>query len=645
MTQNTQAQPKSSRAVETRAGNALRRWMVVAGLSLLIGVIVFSADRKGFLSSFNLGAYDVLVKCQHPAPPSDLILNVDFDEATVRRYDAFPLPRLLLAEVVAKIASGKPAVMGLDVILDIKRVDADDRHLAKVIDDAGNVILISEYGFGFDTHPRSKPLDLFQKAAAGVAFADLLIDEDGAVRRMFLRITTNKYKALSLPVALADIASDQHLRPGGRGFLLFGSRRLPLASTSPDPDTAWIHFDRFAPTRIVTVESLLSPGFDASLFAGKIVLVGQSSEMAKDLFATPVTRANDELQDQSRVTIAGRHLLSGAEIHGAAVRSLLTGNLVRTLHSFPRIVTGFVLGFSVIVLGLRNRWYVALAACLLLALFTFFAALLLFSRYHVWMPFVSIEIYLLAALPAGLGYRSVEERRLKNQMEAERHQLMGLFERYVSADVAAEIWKNRDAIVLAGEQRVATILFSDIRSFTAMTTGIPSQEVLAWLNRYLTAMGEVIKKNRGFLNKFIGDGIMVVFGAPLSEGPAEDACRAVRCALDMLARVDQWNATKAPGDPLLKIGIGIHTGQVTAGNVGSPERLEYSVIGETVNLASRLEALTKEFKNPLVLSPATWEHVRGQFFTVSLGDAQVRGFASSMPLYSVESSSAIEVHS
>jgi adenylate cyclase len=647
MTQNTQAQPKSSRAVETRAGNALRRWMVVAGLSLLIGVIVFAADRRGFLSSFNLGAYDFLVSLQHSVPPSDLIFNVDFDEASVRRYDAFPLPRLLLAEVIAKIASGKPAVMGLDVILDLPRVEGDDRHLAKVIDDAGNVILISEYGFG--AHELKLPLPIFQKAAAGVAFADLPIDEDGAVRRMFLRITTNKYKAFSLPVALADIASDQHLRPGGRGFLLFGSRRLPLATTSPGPDTAWIHFRPAAPTRIVSVESLLSPGFDASLFAGKIVLVGQSSEMAKDLFSTPVTRANDELveilQDQSRVTIAGRHLLSGAEIHGAAVRSLLTGNLVRTLHSFPRIVTGLVLGFSVIALGLRNRWYIALAACLLLALCTFFAALLLFSRYHIWMPFVSMETCLFAALPAGLGYRSVEERRLKNQMEAERHQLMGLFERYVSADVAAEIWKNRDAIVLAGEQRVATILFSDIRSFTAMTTGIPSQEVLAWLNRYLTAMGEVIKKNRGFLNKFIGDGIMVVFGAPLSEGPAGDACRAVRCALDMLARVDQWNATKAPGDPLLKIGIGIHTGQVTAGNVGSPDRLEYSVIGETVNLASRLEALTKEFKNPLVLSPATWEHVRGQFFTVSLGDAQVRGFASSMPLYSVESSTAIEVHS
>ncbi len=280
--------------------------------------------------------------------------------------------------------------------------------------------------------------------------------------------------------------------------------------------------------------------------------------------------------------------------------------------------------------------------CLALTAIVFLTASQLFAH-QLWMPFTSIEACLIAALPAGLGYRSVEERRLKNAMEAERRQLMGLFERYVSADVAAEIWKNRDNIVLAGEERVATILFSDIRSFTAMTAGVPSKEVLAWLNRYLTAMGEVIKQNRGFLNKFIGDGIMVIFGAPLTEGTQEDACRAVRCAQEMLAAVDRWNASKPATDPTLKIGIGIHTGQVTAGNVGSPDRLEYSVIGEAVNLASRLESLTKDFHTSLVLSPATWEQVCNQFPTVPLGEAQVRGFTTAIPLYSVKSSPTVEV--
>jgi adenylate cyclase len=614
--QQPQTPPNSPRPPQTTSASSLRSWGVMAALSFLVVAIAFAIERSGFLSSLNLHAYDALVALQHPEPASDTVFNVDFDGRTVRDHNWFPIPRL---------------VLGVDIILDRPRLQADDAHLAKVIDDAGNVILVSEHGFNNREH--NDPLQPFQQAAAGVAFGDLPVDEDGAVRRMFLRVTTITYKALSLPVALADFSSDKHLRPGGDGFLLFGGAKLPLAST--DPDTAWVNFRLPVSTHIVSVDNLLAKNFDPSIFAGKVVLVGQSSEMGKDLFDTPATRAG--------VTIGSRDLLSGAEIHGAAVASLLSGRFFSTVSVLPRLTAGFLLALVVVTFGYRYRWHVALAACLLLAACTVLVAFLLFSRFHLWMPLVSIEACLLGALPAGLGYRSVEERRLKNLMEAERRQLMGLFERYVSADVAAEIWKNRDAIVLAGEERVATILFSDIRSFTAMTAGVPSKEVLAWLNRYLTVMGDVIKKHRGFLNKFIGDGIMVVFGAPLSEGPREDACRAVRCAVEMLARVDQWNATKAPSDPVLKIGIGIHTGTVTSGNVGSPDRLEYSVIGETVNLASRLEALTKEFKTPLVLSPAAWEHIRSEFSTVSLGDAQVRGFTNAIPLYSVEFSAAVAV--
>ena len=634
MTEKAPAKSTPQPATETHVRLDPRGWIVVAALSLLIGGLVAALefDPHGFLDALNLQGYDLLVKFQAAAPPSSRIFNIDFDEETVREYNAFPIPRLLLADVIAKLASAKPAVIGVDIILDIKRVEADDLHLARVIDDAGNVILISEYGF--DIHPPNKPLDMFEKAAAGVAFGDLPTDEDGSVRRMFLKITTTNYKGLSLPVALADYFSDQHLRPGGPGFLLFGSRQIPLATTQPD--TAWIHFHPSAPTTVIPVKMLLSEDFDPHIFQGKIVLVGQSSEMGKDLFASPFSR--------SGATVAGRTMLSGTEIHAAATETLLSGNALRTVQPIPRVALGLFLTFVLVVLAFRNRWYIAIAVYVALAACTFLIAVLLFSQAHLWLPFVSTEASLLIALPAGLGYRSVEERRLKNRMEAERGQLMGLFERYVSADVAAEIWKNRDTIALAGEERVATILFSDIRSFTAMTCGVPSQQVLAWLNRYLTAMDEVIKENRGFLNKFIGDGIMVVFGAPLSEGPREDACRAVRCALEMLAGVEKWNATKPSGEPHLKIGIGIHTGQVTAGNVGSPNRLEYSVIGDTVNLASRLEALTKEFKTSLVLSPATWEHIQEQFPTVSLGDAQVRGFTNAIPLYTVESKTPIEVH-
>ncbi|HYX70775.1 MAG TPA: adenylate/guanylate cyclase domain-containing protein, partial [Terriglobales bacterium] len=266
----------------------------------------------------------------------------------------------------------------------------------------------------------------------------------------------------------------------------------------------------------------------------------------------------------------------------------------------------------------------------------------LFSADHVWLRWVAAEAALALALPVGLGYRFVEERWLKSKVEAERAQLMGIFSRYVSPEVAAEIWSRRGEIVLAGQERVATVLFSDIRNFTALTAGKPSPEVLAWLNHYLTEMAEVIGEHGGFLNKFIGDGIMVLYGVPLSHGEEEDACRAVESALGMLERVAEMNRRHAadPRYPELKIGVGIHSGTVTAGNVGSADRMEYSAIGETVNLASRLESLTKEFKAGIVLSPQTFERVKKRFAARSLGESEVRGFAGKITLYTVERAAA-----
>ncbi len=634
-----QAAPRKGALLPSMRSGAAR-WVLTGILAVLAAATVYVADRLGLLEVPELQGYDMLVARQRAQSPPPEIVYVDFDEDTVARYNAFPIPRALLGDVVQKISSGKPAVIGLDVILDQKRehehAGADDQRLASIIANAGNVILVSEYGFAL--FPQREPLPNFADAAAYVALGDVPTDRDGSARRMLLEIVTPDFKRLSFPVALASYFSDRHLRQGPKGHILFGAAEIPAATNSV---SAWIHFHPSAPVGAISVQTVLADGFDPSVFQGKVVMIGQTSELGKDLFVTPVTEAGVEIKEQG--SSKPRTRLSGTEVHAAAVATLLGGEFLERLKPIPQWSVGVALAFLVIALGFRSRWYVALGMYLVLAALIFEVAVVMFGH-HIWIPFLSLEACIVLALPAGLGYRSVEERREKKLMEAERRQIMGLFERYVSADVAAEIWKRRDEIVLGGEERAATILFSDIRGFTAMTAGVPSHEVLAWLNRYLTAMAEVIKENRGFLNKFIGDGIMVVFGAPLTAGAREDACRAVRCAIEMLVRMDKWNATLPPGQPEMKIGIGIHSGTVTAGNVGSPDRLEYSVIGETVNLASRLEALTKDFKTPIVISPATWEYIRDEFKTVPLGEAQVRGFTSAIPLYSVQKDSTVEVH-
>jgi adenylate cyclase len=186
-------------------------------------------------------------------------------------------------------------------------------------------------------------------------------------------------------------------------------------------------------------------------------------------------------------------------------------------------------------------------------------------------------------------------------------------------------------------------MFTDIRGFTKRTATKPSMEVLHWLNDYFSAMTEVTKQYGGFVNKFIGDGIMIVFGMPLSHGTGQDAFNAVQAGIAMLERLNRFNSEHA-GDtrypPELHIGVGVHTGVVVAGNVGARDRMEYSAIGETVNLASRLESATKELGAELVMSAPTWELVKDRFETRPLGEVEIRGLSSPIPLYTVTACAA-----
>lgn len=220
----------------------------------------------------------------------------------------------------------------------------------------------------------------------------------------------------------------------------------------------------------------------------------------------------------------------------------------------------------------------------------------------------------------------------------ERRELTHLFERYVSPRVATEIMERRNEISLAGEEKTATVLFSDIRNFTGLTAGKPSAEVLSWLNDYFSVMSRVVMKNGGFLNKFMGDGMLVVFGVPLSHGVEEDARSAIRSALEMLSEVEHMNARRDHNWPAFKIGIGIHTGPLTAGSVGSHERMEYSVIGATVNLASRMEDLTKYFSANLVISADTQALIASDFSTSLLGETSIRGLTGNRLMYTATES-------
>jgi adenylate cyclase len=219
-----------------------------------------------------------------------------------------------------------------------------------------------------------------------------------------------------------------------------------------------------------------------------------------------------------------------------------------------------------------------------------------------------------------------------NQMSAglaERDRVRDLLGKVVSPAIAAELLRKK--VTLGGEQREVTVLFSDLRNFTRMSEGLGPEEMLAILNHYFTRMAGIVEKHGGVVDKYVGDALMALFGAPVAS--ADDADRALRAALEMTTALDelnqQWHQRGLPtvGLPTVGVGIGINTGVVVAGNMGSEKRLNYTVIGDGVNLASRLEELTKtpEYEARVIVSGATLAKAKEKYCTRRLGEVAVKG--------------------
>jgi adenylate cyclase len=213
----------------------------------------------------------------------------------------------------------------------------------------------------------------------------------------------------------------------------------------------------------------------------------------------------------------------------------------------------------------------------------------------------------------------------------EREKIRDVMNKVVSPEVAHELLQH--GVTLGGEEREASVLFADIRGFTTLSEKLPPPELIQLLNAYLGRMSRVIEEEKGVIDKYIGDEVMAVFGAPLAS--QDHARRAVSAAVNMLKELRRFNTEEGRASPL-RIGIGIATGPVVAGNVGSPQRLNYTVLGDTVNVASRLQGLTKEYGVPLILSGATCEQVSSLFSCRPLGEVAVRGRQQATALYTVD---------
>lgn len=671
------------------APRILRRWYWA--LALLLTALVWAAtalalrpraDANGSFASHPYGymtgleddALDLLFQLRdvrrqdlRARGMNEPITLVEVDEDSIRASNVRlqKWPREWYARLIDRASEGGANTIGLDIYLSeaggVSEYDkAADQTLVDSIGNAGNVVLVEKLRAGGT--PALIPLPQFAEAASAVGFADLPQDGDRFLRTAQpLRVTQKEDGSfenhVSFGTLLAQLYTGEMIdaQPGANA-LQFGKHLIPLRIDH----SFQIDFRGRSPAfRTVSAKDILCADFKRSaapelqcddarkpaddLFKDRIVIIGATNNDAPDLFTTPFYQPAAfpnqpllHLFDHNLPTAP--RLMPGIEVHANAVATLLDGIYLTR----PRYLWQIV--FLLVPLAL-----VALAVFWMRALLGLITTLAVgcgvlavsswaFTSHGTILPLASAELSVLGVLaPASFLLRYAHERAVREEKEAERAAIMDIFSRCVSPEVADTFWQQRGELVMGGERRTVTLIFTDIRGFTTLSENVDSEEVVGWLNEYFSRMHKIVCAYGGHINKYIGDGLMIVFGAPIARGDKLEARAAVSCGLEMLAEVERINKDWAgTSRPQLAIGVGVHTGEATCGVVGAEGRLEYTIIGDAVNLAARLESTTKEKGVPMVISNATAALLGVDYETRALGDVTVKGKTQSTQVLTVK---------
>jgi adenylate cyclase len=508
------------------------------------------------------------------APPNIVFvaLSAQAEEELRRSGRQFrsPLPRRYDAAVIDNLRRAGARAIALDLEFTQETQPAEDNALIEAVGRAhGKTVLAA-----LNPNRRGETLvfgggSILRELGARAGEVRLTLDSDGSVRRF-----AHGYNNLnSFPVVAAEVFSGKRIAasrfPGGS---------LPIDFAGP-PETV----------TSISYAKVLDGHFPPGTFAGKLVIVGASSPILQDLHATSTTSG------------AG---MPGPEVWANAAATLLAGSPLQQAPVWLDVLLIVLLGAAVPLGSMRVRRWRSLFDALALALLFTVAVQLAFNS-----GLIVTFVYPLLALVVGtLGTLAV----LYVGETIERERVRNVFARFVPGDVVEQVLESTDEnLRLGGVERDCTVLFSDLRGFTSFSQSQPASRVIDVVNHYLNEMTEAILAAGGTLIAYMGDGIMAVFGAPLEQ--EDHADRAVAAAREMVgSRLQRFNAWLAEEgfDASFEMGVGLHSGPVMAGNVGSEQRMEYTAIGDTTNTASRLEGMTKDSDAMVYVSTATRERMR-----------------------------------
>ncbi len=655
-----------------------RRILIGCAIGVTSAALAWAAGRTAFVRTVELKTYDYRVRLT--ADPSsarrDIVL-VGINDSSIRLLEPtvgrWPWPRLVHASVVDFLARAPARVIVYDVLFTERQQgtfrvgDTDwtgaesDRALAAAAARAGNVVFVADVtadeaaqvgGGGverlragqpfapdaaFESRPGViLPYDELTDAAAAVGHNFAIYDADGPVRRTapFVRVGNVGVPSLAIatvmlagPVAPGAIRRDgTTLRVGPASAplvpavipSLYGpeatGQRMLIRYTGPvmkDGKATYADYgfyDLFYSERQILEGE--KPLVDPAVFKDKIVVIGTTAAGLKDLFTVPFAEGS----------------MPGMQVHANIVDNLLSQRFMRPAGPGVNLFVLACCALAVGVMGAAVSVWPAVGFALLVAAGVGGSSVLLMAR-GVWLD---VAVPLLAVAAAAFGstvYQYFVEGREKRQVKR-------TFSRFVSKDVYEQLVADPSSARVGGARRDMSVLFADIRGFTTMTERGRPEEVVAQLNEYFSRMVDVVFAHRGTVDKFVGDMVMALFGAPVAD--ADHADHAVQAALGMLSALSGLNATwAADGKPPLEIGIGINSGDMVAGIIGSDTVMSYTVIGDAVNLGSRLESLNKEYGTRLIISRATRDRLKGRYDMKPLGAVTVKGKSEPVDIFEV----------
>ena len=351
---------------------------------------------------------------------------------------------------------------------------------------------------------------------------------------------------------------------------------------------------------------------DPQIFKDKIVVIGAN------------VTAGAGLNDNKNTPMVVAH--PGVDIQATAIDNILHNDFLKVTPHFVNlliVIFGMLMVYGIIrVYDLFKS--ISLTFALLIGYLVFSAICFYFGIViNVITPVVMFVIMMIIAY--------IHKFIIENQSKEKVKSAMG---KYMSQDVMKRIVMNIDNLGLGGKKATVTVLFSDIRGFTSLSETMSAEQVSEILNEYFTEMEPIVAKHNGIINKFIGDAVMAIFGEPIQD--KNHALNAVRCGYEMLVKVKELQRKWASeGKPRIEIGVGINTGEVFVGNIGSVNRMEYTVIGDTVNLASRLESYNKIYKTSMLIGSTTYEATKNYIEVIKISDVEIRGKAHKMDIYEV----------